>query len=154
MDGVRGVAVMAAALATPFDRHRRSRWGMDADDDRTYPGDDLIDRPRWGWTHGIEVAAPADEVWPWIAQVGADRGGFYSYQWLENLAGCGLHNTDAVHPEWAARTGGELVLHPKVPPLRIADVEPGRYFVAYADPSLDALAQGEAWTAVSWLLLV
>jgi len=154
VDGVRGVAVMAAALATPFDRHRRSRWGMGADDDRTYPGDDLIDRPRWGWTHGIEVAAPADEVWPWIAQIGADRGGFYSYQWLENLAGCGLHNTDAVHPEWAVRTGGELVLHPKVPPLRVADVEPGRYFVAYADPSLDALAQGQAWTAASWLLLV
>jgi hypothetical protein len=145
---------MAAALATPFDRRRRSRWGMGADVDRAHPGDDLVDQPRWGWTHGIEVAAPADEVWPWVAQIGADRGGFYSYEWLENLAGCGLRNADAVHPEWAVRTGGELVLHPKVPPLRVAEVEPGRYFVAYADPSLDARAQGQPWTAVSWLFLV
>jgi hypothetical protein len=113
VDGVCGVAVMAAALATPFDRRRRSRWGMGADVDRAHPGDDLVDQPRWGWTHGIEVAAPADEVWPWVAQIGADRGGFYSYEWLENLAGCKIHNAQRIHAEWQHRTVGDQVrLHP------------------------------------------
>jgi hypothetical protein len=155
VDGVLGVAVMVAALLTPFDRRRRRRWGMgQIDIDRAYPGDDLVDQPRWGWTHGIEVAAPADQVWPWVAQIGADRGGFYSYESLENLVGCGVRNADVVHPEWAVGTNGELSLHPKVPRLRVAEAVPGRHFVAHADPSLDALAQREPWTAVSWLFLV
>ena len=52
-------------------------------------------------------------VWPWLAQIGQDRGGFYSYAWLENLAGCDMHNADRVHPEWQHRAIGDGVqLHP------------------------------------------
>ena len=72
------------------------------------------------------------EVWPWIAQIGADRGGFYSYQWLENVAGCDVRNAETVHPEWELREGRALVLHPNVPPLRVVAVERGRCFVAHA----------------------
>jgi hypothetical protein len=52
-------------------------------------------------------------VWPWLAQVGQDRAGFYSYEWLENLAGCEMRNADRIHPEWQHRKPGEIVhLHP------------------------------------------
>jgi hypothetical protein len=149
-----GVAVMAAAVVTPFDRPRRNRWGIGPDARSVYPGDDLVEEPRWEWTHGIEVDAPADQVWPWLAQIGADRGGFYSYQWLENLARCRLRNADAIHTDWAVSAGDELSLHPKVPPLRVVGLAAGRWFVAYGEPSLDAIARGEPWTAVSWLFLV
>jgi hypothetical protein len=62
------------------------------------PGTVRIDilEPRWSWTHGIDIAVSAGNVWPWVAQLGANRGGFYSYQWLENLAGCSLHNAEAI----------------------------------------------------------
>jgi hypothetical protein len=87
-----------------------------------------------------------------IAQLGADRGGFYSYQWLENLAGCKLSNADAAHPEWELHQGDALVLHPKAPSLRVAQLERGSYFVAHAPLDQAALAAGKPWAEASWLL--
>jgi hypothetical protein len=154
-DGVVGALRMAADFATPFLRARRSRWGLSpALAARALPGDDLVADPRWSWTHGIEIEAPAAAVWPWVAQIGADRGGFYSYQWLENLAGCGLRNADAIHPDWEVREGQALSLHPQVPPLPVVSVEPGRSFVAYGAPDPAAVAGGAPWAEASWLFLV
>jgi hypothetical protein len=154
-EGVGGAGVMAAALLTPFLRGARNHWGVDAEvAARAFPGDERVPVPRWSWTHGIEVAAAADEVWPWVAQIGAGRGGFYSYAWLENLAGCEVQNAERVHPEWEVREGGELRLHPKMPPLRVVDLEPGRCFVAYGAPDPTAMAEGLSWAAVTWLFFV
>ena len=152
LQGLAGAAVIAAGLATPFMRGARSHWGITRPEARRpLPGDELIGTPRWDWTHGIEIGAPADAVWPWIAQVGADRGGFYSYQWLENLIGCQIRNATTIHPEWAAREGGALRLHPSAPPLRVVSVTPGRSLVAYMPP---APGPAHRWIAASWLFLV
>ncbi|KAE8766063.1 hypothetical protein GB883_00010 [Georgenia thermotolerans] len=151
VEGLGGAARMAGAMVTPFDRPRRSRWGLGRDAGRSYPGDDLVPTPRWQWTHGIEIDAPASAVWPWIAQVGADRGGFYSYAWLEDLFGCGVRNADTVEPAWQLRTGDGLVLHPRSPALPVVALEPGRWFVAHAAADTGAVASGKPWTAVSWL---
>jgi hypothetical protein len=122
---------MAAALATPFRRDHRCRWGLDpATAGRALPGDDLVREARWSWTHGIEIDVPAADVWPWVAQIGADRGGFYSYQWLENLFGCRVRNADAIHWDWELREGDGLVIHPGRPPLRLVEVRRGRHLVA------------------------
>jgi len=168
-EGAVGVAVMTAALLTPFSRGRRARWGAGGQAAaHRYPGDELVRRPRWGWTHGIQIEAPAADVWPWVAQIGADRGGFYSYQWLENIIGCQVRNAAEIHPEWAAREGGELRLHPKAPPLRIVSVQPGHALVAHMAPvpALSGTRQPEAppsggptrardrWMTASWLFLV
>lgn len=150
--GASGAAIMAAAFLTPFQRSERSHWGLDRElAERVYPGDDLVAEPTWSWTHGIEIDAPMDAVWPWIAQLGADKGGFYSYQWLENVAGCNLRNAEAVHAGWAVFEGDELRLHPEMPPLRVARLERGRYFVAHAPADAAALAAGKPWAEVSWL---
>ena len=155
VDGLAGAVRMLGALLTPFARPLRTTWGLSsADAARAYPGDDLVPRPRWSWTHGIEIDAPAEEVWPWIAQIGADRGGFYSYQWLENLVGCEIRNAETVHPEWQLRAGDELRLHPRMPPLRVTRVDPGRWFVAFGAPDDAARATDRPWTAGSWLFLV
>lgn len=158
--GVFGAAGIALNLLTPFLRGARSHWGIDdATAARDYPGDDLVSKPRWEWTHGVEIDAPPARVWPWIAQIGADRAGFYSYQWLENVAGCDLRNAETVHPEWALEEGDSLVLHPQMPALPIVAIEPGRYFVAHATPhkpakGAAARAVSEPWVTVSWLFLV
>jgi Polyketide cyclase / dehydrase and lipid transport len=153
-EGIAGAAIMAADLVTPFLRGARSHWGIDtATAAREYPGDELVLEPRWSWTHGIEINAPLEDVWPWIAQIGADRGGFYSYQWLENLAGCQLRNAETLHPEWTIRDGGELIIHPKMPPLRIVRLQPGRSFVAYAGPE-PRTGHEESWVAASWLFFL
>jgi hypothetical protein len=150
--GVGGAAGALFALMTPFRRGARSHWGLDAEAAaRALPGDDLVPAPRWSWTHAVEIGASAADVWPWVAQVGADRAGFYSYQWLENLAGCGLRNAEAVHPEWEVKAGDGLVLHPKVPPLAVVGVERGRWFVAHGAADEAARWAGRPWVAASWL---
>ena len=75
--------------------------------------------------HAIEVEAPAEEVWPWLAQLGQDRGGFYSYEWLENLAGCRMRNADRIHPEWQHREIGEKVMLHPLNGLPVSRFEPG-----------------------------
>lgn len=155
VEGLGGLGVIALALVTPFLRARRCRWGTDAGTAaREHPGDDLIPEPRWEWTHAVAIDAPAADVWPWIAQIGADRAGFYSYAWLENLVGCGVRDADRIHPEWEAREGGDLVLHPRMPPLRITSVEHGRHVVAHAPADRAARAAGRPWSEGSWLFSV
>lgn len=155
VEGLGGTAVMAFDLATPFLRPARSHWGLDrATAEREFPGDERVPSPRWSWTHGVEIDVPAEDVWPWVAQVGVDRGGFYSYQWLENLVQCGLENAERIHPEWQLGVGDSLVLHPKVPALKVVDVEPGRWFLAYGAPDEEARAAGGPWVAGSWLFFV
>jgi hypothetical protein len=152
VEGFAGVAVMAAGFLTPFQRGERSHWGLDPElANRTYPGDELVANPRWGWTHGIEIDAPVDEVWPWIEQLGADRGGFYSYQWLENVAGCALRNAETTHPEWTVSEGDAFSLHPKGPVLRVERVERGKYFLVHGPAEGEARPAGKSWAEVTWL---
>ncbi len=155
LEGLAGAARMALALGTPFLRGRRTQLGLQREQaQRALAGDELINDPRWSYTHAIEIGAPPSQVWPWIAQIGADRGGFYSYQWLENLAGCGVRNAETIHPEWQLREGDGVVLHPRVAPLSVVRLVPGSYFVMYAAADQAARAAGKPWSAASWLLLL
>jgi hypothetical protein len=88
--------------------------------------EDLDADPAAHSTRAVTVDAPPEAVWPWLAQIGQDRAGFYSYEWLENLAGCEMRNADEVHAEWQRREPGEIVpLHP-LNGLPVARFEPGR----------------------------
>lgn len=153
--GVGGAAIMALAWLTPFLRPARSHWGVSAEvAGRILPGDERVPEAQWSWTHGIELDATPDEVWPWVAQLGADRGGFYSYQWLENLAGCEVRNAERIHDEWQTRLGSELSLHPKAPPLRVVEVDPPRCFIAEGEPDPEAIAKNEPWAHATWAFVL
>ncbi len=88
-------------------------WGStSAERAKALPGDELVPDPGIQSTRAVTVDAPVESVWPWLAQLGQDRGGFHSYEWLENLAGCRMRNADRIHPEWQERRVGEtLYLH-------------------------------------------
>jgi hypothetical protein len=153
--GLGGAGVMALAIATPFLRGRRATWGAGTGLAASpHPGDERIGEAAWGWTHAVAVPAPAEAVWPWLAQIGADRAGFYSYPWLENIAGCRIREAERVHPEWEAREGGALRIHPSMPALRLVSVEPGRHLLAEGAPDEAARAEGRPWVAVTWLFAV
>jgi len=50
-------------------------------------GDELIAHPMIETTHAITVQASASEIWPWLVQMGMDRGGWYSDpEWWDGLA--------------------------------------------------------------------
>jgi hypothetical protein len=93
------------------------------------PGDELLGAADLTATRAASVRAGADVVWPWIAQLGQGRGGFYSYDFLENLVGCDIHSAERVVPEWQSIDVGDAVhLHPEVG-LIAAVVQPGRALV-------------------------
>ena len=113
-----------------FIRPWHLRWGATEEDlSKPLPGDELVPDPAIESTRAITVNAPVEEVWSWLAQIGQDRGGFYSYEWLENLAGCKMHNADRIHPKWQNREVGESVfLHP-VFGMKASTFEPGQAIV-------------------------
>jgi hypothetical protein len=101
-------------------------WGATKEElGQHLPGDELSPHPKLKATHAITINAPAADVWPWLAQMGQNRGGFYSYTWLENLVGCKMRNADEIVPEWQElKVGDKVWLHPKAPPAQVASIDP------------------------------
>jgi hypothetical protein len=120
----------AVAVGVGFVRGRYLRWGAtDEELDALLPGDDLVSHADVTATRAVTVRAGVADVWPWIAQLGQGRAGFYSYDFLENLVGCEIHSADQIVPGWQSiDVGAEVKLHPEVG-LVVAMVEPGRALV-------------------------
>lgn len=107
---IAAVAAAAAAAYRTLLRPWHTRWGATYQETfAPLPGDDLVGEPATQATRAITVHAPVEEVWPWIVQLGADRAGFYSYDWLENVFRLGIHSADQIVPDWQQRTVGDLV---------------------------------------------
>jgi hypothetical protein len=100
------------------------RWGATGEELVVpLPGDDIVPVARYQATRAITVEAPINEVWPWVVQMGQDRAGLYSYECLENLFGCDIHNGDRIVPEWQERRVGDpFPLHPDLA-LEVARVD-------------------------------
>jgi hypothetical protein len=88
-----------------------SRWGATSDELRMeLPGDDLILNPSLITTKAITIAAPPEKIWPWLVQLGVDRGGMYSYLWVENgLLRLNVENADEIRPEWQSLQVGDFI---------------------------------------------
>lgn len=101
------------------------QWGTTAvERASTLPGDEFVPIAHYRIDHGITINAPPEAVWPWLIQIGQDRGGFYSYTKLENAAGARITNADRIVPEWQQRQIGELV--PTVPENYLGGIFGGR----------------------------
>ncbi len=126
------------------------RWGATDDEvASSLPVDSLVAPGTRAMTRAITVHAPIEEVWPWLVQIGQDRAGFYSYTWLENLVGAGMHNARSVHPEWQARRRGDSVwlaeearYHERGRQIA-ALVDPPRAFVLVSPDDWERLERGE-----------
>ena len=82
-----GVVLVVALVAAGFwaVMGLSGSWGATpAETALPLPGDDLLARPQVAWTHARTIQAPPEEVWPWIAQIGDTRGGFYSFTFIED----------------------------------------------------------------------
>jgi hypothetical protein len=113
--------------------HTRRNWGASPDEVAdALPGDELVPEPAEQTTLAVTVHASADEIWAWLVQIGHGRGGMYSYDWLENLIGLGIHTTDDVREEWQHLAAGDRVV---VVPEGYGPMPDGYAFtVAAADP--------------------
>jgi hypothetical protein len=133
--------------------HRR--WGATSEEvARALPGDELVAEPVTSATHAITIRAPASDIWPWLVQLGQNRGGLYSYQWLENLVGCKMRNTDRIIPELQHLQEGDVVrLGPEpYPAYTVWRLEPGRALVLRtADPHSGRAVQPSDLASGAWL---
>jgi len=123
-------AAGGAAACLFLARRWQLRWGATGQEAaEPLPGDDLIAGADLSATRAMTIGAPAAQVWPWIAQLGQERGGFYSYDFLENLVGCHIRSADRIVPEWQdIEVGGKVSLAPQVA-LAVAQLDRGRALV-------------------------
>jgi len=105
--GVIALGVLATILFTPW----MDRWGAtDAELAATYPGDELLPNPASFVNRAITINASPEAIYPWLVQLDANKGGWYSYDWLEtNLLRCPMVNADRIHPEWQNLQVGDKV---------------------------------------------
>jgi uncharacterized protein YndB with AHSA1/START domain len=102
---------LGAAVYLRFLRRPTLTWGAtDQEADARLPGDELLEGADGVATRAVDIDAPPAAVWPWIAQMGpAPRGGAYTYDWIENLLGLGMHSVDRVLPEFQDPQVGDTI---------------------------------------------
>lgn len=127
------IGLAAAVSAGYLLRRQGKRWG--ASDEEVYrplPGDDLVPHPILETTHAITIHAPASSIWPWLVQMGYDRGWWYTdarwYRLLETILWKAKPHTSAerIIPELQGLAVGDTV--PDGPPgtafFTVAALEP------------------------------
>jgi hypothetical protein len=126
---VAGLAVLAVLVILAL-MPSMDRWGATEEEiAASFPGDELVPAPRMTYTRAISIGATPEEIYPWIVQLGAERGGMYSYEWFEtNILRCELINADRIHEEWQNLSVGDQVkMCPGTsgpPPYEVAILEP------------------------------
>lgn len=138
-----GFAAASAALVAAYSflaRPWHLRWGSRDDElQKPYPGDELISEPKINATHAVTIQAPVSSVWPWLVQIGQGRGGFYSYEWIENLMGLNIDNADRILPEYQQlKAGDQIPLSPDNFGIPVAICEPEKMLLLHGDTRLDA----------------
>lgn len=130
-------------LTAPVARRWYNRWGATpAEVGATMPGDELVPAPKMTSTRAITINARPETVWAWLIQIGQGRGGFYSYDALENLLRCDIHSAEAIMPELQELREGDLILlaPARAPCYRVAALQAPHFLIlAGADPKTRAV---------------
>ena len=98
-----GIRLLAVILAGPVSRRRVRPLGGEAR--RSLPGDELLPRAKGRWTHAITIRARPTDIWPWLVQMGCRRGGWYSYDRLDNG---GVRSATRIVPEFQRVEVGDV----------------------------------------------
>jgi proline iminopeptidase len=108
-------------------RPRMLRWGATDEEVRApYPGADIVPDGTRSATMAVTIDAAPDRVWPWLVQMGVERGGWYSWDRLDDF---GRRSAERLHPEWQqVAVGDRLVARPDGSQWwEVAALEPGRF---------------------------
>jgi hypothetical protein len=124
--GGMGIVLVALIFGYIVIRPFHLRWGAtDAEVSRAMPGDLVGAR----WTRAITIQAAPEQIWPWLVQWGQGRGGWYSYDWLENLLGFDIHTADQILPEYQNPQIGEpICMAANACTSFVSVIEPNQWF--------------------------
>jgi hypothetical protein len=130
------VWVTATVMTWPLTRNwgtTPQEWAM------PLPGDRSPRTPEFEIMHAVTIDASPATIWSWLVQLGQDRAGFYSYDWLERLLGADVHNVNEIRREWQTRAPGDRVFATQEgyldsifddrPGWRVMQAEPNRALV-------------------------
>jgi hypothetical protein len=126
------IALVTLALVYWFPMRRWfGRWGTTPDElTRRMPGDAILAHPTHSATHAITIDAPAEDVWPWLVQMGYQRGGLYSYDWLDRLfLFLDRPSADRVLPEFQRLAVGDTIRLGPREALTVTSLDPNRSLV-------------------------
>jgi hypothetical protein len=112
-------------------RRWMNRWGTTpADLTRVMAGDGLLDRSTYSGTTAVVVDAAPEQIWPWLVQIGYQRGGLYSYDWLDRLFGyLDRPSATRILPEFQHLAVGDHIPLGRGPSWPVAVLEPNRALV-------------------------
>jgi len=114
-------------------------WGAtDQEISMSMPGDHLV--PFISSTRSITINAPISDVWDWIIQLGADRGGFYSYWFIEKPLGYKYREINRVEAEFKDMEVGRIIK---------ASLDPSMSFIEYNFPVV-AVDPGKSFVLKNW----
>jgi len=139
-EGVEGVVLLVLIVVSwPISRRWLANWGSTSSEQSAeWPGDRFVTGPEVINTRAVSVGASPVTVWPWIAQFGLGKAGFYSYELLERVVGIPVRNIESVLPQFQQlEVGEEILLHPNAPGIPVAEVQPGRFVCFGVSPELE-----------------
>jgi hypothetical protein len=112
-------------------RRWMSRWGATPSDlTRVMAGDALLVNPTYSGTMAVVVHAAPEHIWPWLVQIGYQRGGLYSYDWLDRLFGyLDRPSATRILPEFQNLVAGDEIPLGRGPSWPVAAIEPNRALV-------------------------
>jgi len=139
-----GVGV-AGSVALPayylLVRRWHARWGAtDEEVERAMPGDDLVEGARDVTTRAVTIQATPADIWPWLVQMGYQRGGLYSNDWIDKVMGV-LDEPSSweIMPEFQHLEAGDVIpIGGSGPDWPVKSIEPYRSLVLdIRDPGVD-----------------
>ena len=115
------VLILGYLVIRPWHLH----WGATKEEvSRAMPGD----LENIGWTRAITIDATPEQIWPWLVQWGQGRGGWYSYDWLENLFRFDIHTADRILPEYQdLKIGDPICMSSSFCPSHVTVLEPNQW---------------------------
>jgi uncharacterized protein YndB with AHSA1/START domain len=95
---------------------------------RVMPADWIVPEPMYVDMRAITIRAPRERVWPWLAQLGSGRAGWYAYDWIDNG---GRPSARSILPEHQSIAPGDVM--PALPGAKdvfyVHEVEPPHHLV-------------------------
>jgi hypothetical protein len=129
-----GVGI-AGSIALPayylLVRRWHARWGAtDEEVERAMPGDDIVEDPWDVTTRAITMRATPADIWPWLLQMGNQRGGLYSNDWIDKVMGV-LDEPSSweILPEFQQLEAGDVIPIGGGPDWPVKSIEPYKSIV-------------------------
>jgi hypothetical protein len=124
------ILTVAALYWFPI-RRWMNQWGATSSDlARVMTGDSLLPDWTYSGTTAVTVNAAPEHIWPWLAQLGYQRGGLYSYDWLDRLFGyLDRPSATRILPEFQHLAVGDKIPLGRGPSWPVAALEPNRALV-------------------------